>query len=108
MVQPTIAPQKQFASLDDFIKGQNNYYAHFLEGNWGQTRRNHPHFRRFQGLYPEMERKLRSEVTAARNQPGQQMPYTQLFESYKLMSQLVFADDPGVMQYSHPDMYLIG
>ena len=88
-----------------------NYWAHFYEGNtFGESKRNTPHFRRFQEQNPEMEKELTDAVTEARNKPIRSLgdlPLEQLFKSYPLMSQLVYADDSGVMQYSDQSMYLI-
>lgn len=107
MTEPKIVPQKQFESLEDFTDGQNNYYAHFLKGDsWGETRRERPHFQRFQNLHPELEGEVTRATGEARSKSGR-LPYERLFEAYKIMSQLVYADDKGLMAYSNPDEYLI-
>lgn len=111
MTQHQIVQQVQFETLEAFTKGQNNYYAHFLRDNpFGESRRIKPHFLRFQEQNPEMERELTDAVTEARNKSirkEEDLPLEQLFESYPLMSQLVYAEDPDVKEYSHPEMYLI-
>lgn len=111
MTQHQIVPQKQFESLEAFIEGIGNYWAHFYrENTFGESRRSTPTFRRFQEQYPQMERELTDAVTEARNKPirtKSDLPLKQLFESYPLMSQFVYSDDPEVMAYSNPEMYLI-
>ena len=107
MDQPEIVEQRQFASLEEFIEGQNNYYARFLEGNpWGESRRRHPYFQRFQELYPTLEQEVTRKTIEARATRSR-LPYEKLFETYKLMSVLVYAEDDGVKRYSNPDLYLI-
>jgi len=107
MNQPRIVQQKQFESLEAFIKGQSNYWAHFYKGNkWAETRRNLAHFGRFQKAYPELEEKTTRATCEARSQPTR-LPYELLFETYPLMSQFVFADDEWVSTYRKPDEYLI-
>lgn len=102
-----IVPQKQFETLDAFIKGQNNYYAHFLKDNpWGEIRRDRPHFRRFQDSHSGMEEEA-TRATCESRSSSTRLPYEILFETYKIMSQLVFASDEGVMTYSKPDEYLL-
>tara|TARA_Y100000294_G_scaffold177180_1_gene201743 strand:+ start:226 stop:552 length:327 start_codon:yes stop_codon:yes gene_type:complete len=108
MNQPRIMQQKQFESLEQFIDEQNNYYAHFLKGNdWGETRRNRPHFRRFQKAHPELEREVTRKTCEARFK-SERLPYEQLYRTYEIMSQLVHVDDEGVGIYSKPDEYLLG
>ena len=105
-----IVQQIQFATLEDFIKGQNNYYAHFWTGNsWAESRRIRPHFRSFQESHPEMEADLTKKVTeACTSEPPKRIPYEELFESYKLMSEFVFDDNPAVLKYIDPARYLVG
>src|SRR3989338_10970113 len=111
MPQPQIAPQKQFDTLEAFVQGMNNYWAHFFRGNeWAETRRNKPHFIRFQAQNPEMEQELTDIITpiASTTRKIKEMPLEtleRLWESYRIMSQLVYANDPGIMEYSEPSMY---
>lgn len=107
--KPKIVPQKEFESLEDFIEGQKNYWGHFLKGNeWGETRRSRSCFKRFQKLYSELEEKTTTATVQARTaEPPKKLPYKLLFETYELMSKLVFADDEGVKKYSKPNWYLI-
>lgn len=107
---PQIVPQKQFGTLDLFIEGMNNYWAHFFRGNeWAETRRKRPHFLRFQEQNPEMEHELTDKITKIANTTRRReyMPLETLWESYNLMSQLVYAEDAGVMGYSDPSTYLL-
>ena len=101
MAEHQVAPQIEFESLDDFIRGQNNYYAYFLDDcQFGKLYRTEKaNFRRFQEAHPEMEREVTcSTVLALRSEPRQELPYEQLWETYKIMSQLVFVDDQYVME----------
>ena len=105
--KPAIVPQKKFETLAAFSKGQNNYYAHFLAGNpWSESRRDHPSFIRFKNMYSDLEARATKATLEARSK-SQRLPYELLFETYPLMSQLVFADDKGVMACSKPEEYLI-
>ncbi len=109
MEQGKIVLQVQFSSLEAFVAGMNNYCAHFYRGNtWAETRRSRPHFIRFKEQNPEMERDLTDKVTAvmAATRKKEDLPLELLFESYGIMSHLVYADDSGVITYSHPEMYL--
>jgi len=106
-LQSRIVPQKKFESLDDFKKGQNNYYAYFLEGNgWGEARRILPCFKRFQDLYSELEKEV-TKATCEAVSNSTELPLELLYDSYNIMSQLVFTDDDDVMEYTKPDEYLI-
>lgn len=100
MDRPVIIPQIEFENLDDFISLQNNYYAHFLgDCEWGQLHREMSHFRRFQKAHPKMEREATSAtIQAVRRGPIQKLPYEQLWETYKIMSKLVFTNDEYLMQ----------
>jgi hypothetical protein len=108
---PQIVPQKQFETIDDFINGSNNYYALFLDDcDWGlEHRETYGCFRRFQAAYPEMERQVtRATVQAVRAGPLQKLPWERLWETYKLMSQFVFADDKYATHDGQPHReYLI-
>ncbi len=110
MPTPQIVPQKQFDTLEAFVEGMNNYWAHFFSGNeWAETKRNKPHFIRFKEQNPKMEQELTDKITPIANSTRRKenMPLDLLWESYRIMSQLVYPDDPGVMAYSDPSMYLI-
>ena len=109
MEQGKIVLQVQFSSLEAFVAGMNNYCAHFYRGNtWAETRRSRPHFIRFKEQNPEMERDLTDKVTAVMTttRKMEDSLLQQLWDSYNIMSQLVYADDPGVRRYSHSEMYL--
>ncbi|MBW2999525.1 hypothetical protein KY339_02530, partial [Candidatus Woesearchaeota archaeon] len=78
---PKTTPLVEFDSLGEFIKKQNNFYAHFYAGNdWGEHRRKRPYFKLFQSLYPEMER-LTTELTIKSKTAKYrtELPYTLLF-----------------------------
>jgi hypothetical protein len=110
MAEHQVAPQIEFETLDDFIEGQNNYYAHFLDDcHLGQLYRTKKvHFKRFQEAHPEMEREVTgATVRAVRAEPRQRLPYEQLWETYKIMSKLVFVDDKHVMRDGQPDKYFL-
>lgn len=104
MAEQEIIPQVQFESLDYFIKGEINYHSHFLKGNrWGESRREHPHFIRFKELNPELE----METTQATLKARGKLPYEILFETYQLMSQLVYVGDADAMEYNPSNQFLI-
>ncbi len=104
----TIVKQVEFSSVEDFTLNSANYWTHF-SSNYpaGLAHRIRPHFLRFQNTYPEMERKLTLETgdaleiqmkTGDRNGvlsfPKELQ--TKLWDSYKLMSQFVYIDDPFI------------
>lgn len=112
MVEQRIAPQIEFKSLEDFIRGQNNFFCYFLEDcQSGEVYRRTAHFQRFQRAHPDLEREVTNEtILAARNDPGKKwkrLPYNQLWEAYKIMSKLVFIDDPEVMRDGQPDEFFL-
>ena len=106
MAEHQIAPQKEYTTLEDFTRGQNNFFLHFLD-DWpvgNDTYRSKPHFKRFQEQNPEMERDVtRATIQAVRAKPRQELPNEQLWEAYKIMSKLVFVDDPDIMRDGQPD-----
>ena len=106
MANHQVAPIREYKTLEDFIRRQNNFYVHFLDdrrlGN--EVYRSTAHFKRFQEQHPEMEREVtKATVQAARAKPIQKLPYEQLWEAYKIMSKLVFLDDEYVMRDGQPD-----
>ena len=109
MAEQKGAPQIEFETLDDFIKGQNNYHIHFLDDfGFGKLYREALHFRRFQEAHPEMERDVTgATVRAVMAEPRQKLPYEQLWETYKIMLKLVFVDDEYVMRDGQPDKYFL-
>lgn len=110
MPQQQIVSQVQFETLEAFVEGMNNYPAHFYRDNpWAEIRRNKPHFLRFQEQNAIMEKDLSDKVTPVMSttRRKEDLPLAELWESYKIMSQLVYAEDPDVKEYSHPEMYLI-
>ena len=109
MAEHQVAPIREYETLEDFIRGQNNYYAHFLDDcKWGQLYRERPYFKRFQEAHPEMEREVTgATVRAVRAEPRQKLPYEQLWETYKIMSKLVFVDDKYVMRDGQPDAWFL-
>lgn len=109
MTEHRTVPQIEFESLDDFIRGQNNFYAYFLNDcEWGKSRRKTPHFERFQEAHPEMARIItNSTVEAVRAKPRKELPNEQLWGAYKIMSSLVFIDDKYVMRDNEPDKYFL-
>ncbi|MFH1424948.1 MAG: hypothetical protein ABIG20_04750 [archaeon] len=103
----TIIVQKGFRNLKEFIAGQNNFYAYFLKGNdWGEIRRRHPWFKRFQKEHPELEKALVKAVGKAVKERDE-YPYEQLFEAYKLMSEMVHSGDFKKGRYKEPSRILI-
>lgn len=99
MPEHQIAPQIEFRNLEDFTRRQYNYYAHFLDDcEWGNVYRAQAHFQRFQEANPEMEREVTLAVVRAVRAENRNLPYEKLWESYKLMSKLVFSDDKYVMR----------
>ena len=109
MTEQKVAPQIEFESLDDFVRGQNNYYAYFLDDcEWGINHRERPVFRRFQEANPQTEREVTgATVRAVRAEPRQRLPYEQLWQTYRIMSQLVFVNDQYVMENGQPDKYFL-
>ena len=120
MVNPVThkVEQRQFASLDEFIEGQNNFYYHFLDGAAEMTemKLERPVYQRFQAQYPEFCGELRRKATLNwQNYRSQKvkvgsvydyLPMEDLFKAYQLMSELVDRNDPYVMDVQPPDFYL--
>lgn len=103
MNEPQIAEQIEFESLDAFINGRNNFHFHFLDCWLSNTcYRIRPHFKRFQEQYPEIEESV-TRLTGEADKENSVLPHEQLWEAYKLMSKLVFLEDPYVMLKDNPD-----
>jgi len=109
MTQHLLAPIRKYHTLEDFIKGQNNFYLHFIDDCYiGEIYRKRPHFRRFKKQYPRMEQEITKEtVRAIRANPRCELPYKKLWEAYKIMSKLVFLDDEYVMRNGKPDAWFL-
>ena len=109
MAEHQIAPIREYETLEDFSRGQNNFYMYFLDDcGWGRLYRKTSHFQRFQEQHSEMEQKTRMvTVQAVRAEPRQELPYEQLWEAYKIMSKLVFLDDKYVMRDDQPDAWFL-
>ncbi len=104
MADLRIAPQVEFNSLYAFVEGSNNFQLHFFpNSSHGTVYRNRSVFLRFQKANPNMEK----EISEAVPNPKEEFPWRKLFEAYKLMSQLVFVDDPAVMRDGQPDRYYL-
>ena len=96
-----ILPVVQFNSLEEFRTGQKNYWGHFSDNNnWGRSRRNMPHYRRFEQSHPKLERKLTMAIGGkiiadADNSLSSivNAVIEELWQSYALMSSLVFKYD---------------
>jgi len=95
-----IVPQIQFDTLKDFIAGMNNFHNHFLDDcEFGKEMRERAYFKRFQNKYPELETELTKEtVRVRRSQEGAEYLFEKLFSAYKLMSQLVYINDPWLLR----------
>ena len=110
MVGHQVAPIREFETLEDFTRGQNNFYMHFRDDCYisNEIYRQNPHFQRFQKQHPEMEQETtRATVQAMRTEPRQKLPYEQLWDAYKIMSKLVFLDDKYVMRDGQPDDWFL-
>jgi len=106
MTDPKIAPQVEFKSLEDFVRDSNNFFLFFLPDCWASqsSYRTKEAFLRFQKAHPEIDREIsQATITAVRDDPTKSFPpkatpWEKLFDAYKTMSQLVFADDRYVMR----------
>lgn len=106
MVEPKIVSQHQFASLDDFIKNNNNFYARLVVDSACTKigRDDWPVYERFNHDFPELAAELREKMTMLnyRDAMGSDetwreiFPWDKLWEAYKIMSNLVYLDDPEV------------
>lgn len=94
MSEPKIVPQVEFEMLNDFVKGQNNYWHFFIEDSWlGQFHReNVEAYSRFEKQNSEFARDLMQKATRMYKE-YRQLPYEDLYRSYQLMSKLVYEDD---------------
>ena len=103
-MEPVKVPQVQFATLEEFIEGSNNFFSTFLNNH--RSRRNHPFYQRFRSLYPELCSFLEQEITIKNyNKPRipieKKWPWEKLWEAYSLMSELIYLGDPGVIDKDH-------
>ncbi|MEI7719497.1 MAG: hypothetical protein WCI72_06515 [archaeon] len=108
---PKIILQREFTSLDDFVKNSNNFYLHFVgDSGMGRLYRTKDAFKRFQKYHLELEQETtRIVVSDVRDTSLSKWhgPITKtetwekLIEAYKLMSQLVYKDDRDVKR---PDL----
>ena len=112
MEKPKIVPQRQFASLRDFIDRNNNFYGRIVVdsacsmitdervGDW-------PCYTRFVEIAPELALELRQEMTMqnygrAHREPWEDIfPWTKVWEAYKIISGLVYLGDPLVEGENH-------
>lgn len=110
MEEPVIVHQVQFASLEEFIEGNNNFFSMFFDNH--RSKRNYPFYQRFKQQHPELCNFLESEVTITRYRRWsipliEKFPWEKLWEAYKLMSKLVYLGDLGVRDMNHKS-YLLG
>ncbi|MBW2973924.1 hypothetical protein KY346_06050 [Candidatus Woesearchaeota archaeon] len=108
METPKIVPQRQFASLDDFIEGNNNFYARLVvdsANSYVKPERVHlwPCYTRFAQIAPELALELKQVMTmqnygrATQGEPWKEVfPWDKVWEAYKIMSTLVYLGDPYV------------
>ncbi len=89
---PKVIPQKQFDTLDEFIDGCNNYAMLFQIGG-EDYRETTPAYDRFKEQNLEFDSKLKQRMNEI-NIDNPKIPWDKLWDSYKLMSQLVYEDDP--------------
>lgn len=99
MEQPVKVPQVQFATLESFIEGGDNFFSTFLNNH--RSRQHLPFYQRFKQMHPELCELLEREITIRRYNRGsipwrEKWPWEKLWEAYKLMSELVYLGDPGV------------
>ncbi len=111
MVEPEIVPQIEFASLEDFVNGSNNFHRYFIGNTTPGPIEHNPYrnknvFKRFKEEAPELEKCLTVKITNIWVRKSQEdWPSEQLFEAYKIMSQLVYKGDPGFNSL-RPEFYL--
>ena len=113
MEKQKIVLQIQFASLEDFIDGNNNFYAHMIVdsacsmiideriGDW-------PCYGRFAKIAPELALELKQEMImqnygrATYGEPWEDVfPWAKLWGAYKIISTLVYLGDPFVEGENH-------
>ena len=106
MTEPLIVPQREYSTIEEFAEDSNNFFAYFLDDcDYGEMKRGKPHFKRFQEANPDLEEVITKEVVRCiRQTPRLKLPYPQLWEAYKLMSQFVFISDPYV-EVSDPTIF---
>jgi hypothetical protein len=107
METPIIVPQLQFASLDDFIEHNNNFYARLVVDSRNSYVKTDLHlwpcYTRFAQKSPELASELRREMTmqnygrATRGEPWKNVfPWVKVWEAYKIISTFVYLGDPYV------------
>ncbi len=97
MIEAKIAPQIEFETLDDFIKGQNNFWHYFIEDNeLGRLHREKVKaYSRFEEQNPELAQELMQRATRMHKE-NDELPWEDLYRAYQLMSKLVYEDDRHV------------
>lgn len=103
-------PMKQFATLEDFINGSNNFMLYFQEDNFlGDRYREKPVWTRFWCEDRQFARDLMERTTMMMNELFEKqktmtiskrdknaLPWEDLYKAYQSMSGLVAKDDPHV------------
>lgn len=115
MGKPIIIPQVEFKSLEDFISEQNNFWIHFvvLNGDTTNHYRERPCFKRYKKLNPEEERNLTESITQKSYSEANLTTETfkddwkNMWEAYKLMTNLVFKTDRFAMRDGKADKFYL-
>ncbi len=94
-----IVPQHQFASLEKFIDGCNNYFSIFFDNH--SSRKDEPFYTRFREANPVLASELESNMTLDKYNDWtveweKRFPWDKLWEAYKIMSNLIHVGDPYV------------
>jgi len=113
MTTQQIAPQKEFKSLEEFIQHSNNFYCHFIDYTpmSNTCYRTREAFIRFQEKYPDFEKDLTAKTVLSfqTKRSLKELPWEELFDAYKKMSQLVYLEDEDVTHRAKDiDLCLIG
>jgi len=94
MSEPNIAPQTEYKTLDDFMKGQNNFWHFFIEDSFlGRLHRDKVEaYARFEEQNPDFAKELMQRATRMYRE-NHQLPWEDLQRAYNLMAKLVHEDD---------------
>lgn len=94
----TPVPQRQYMNLEEFWRDQNNFHATFTNPTFGgDPLRMRKAYQRFQILYPDLDKPLRAKFAELREDGPPTLSdedRAEIFEAYKLMSELVDIYDP--------------
>ncbi len=77
MLESKLVPQIQYATVDEFRTGSNNFYFYFQEGQIGEMYRKREAYQRFEQQHPEFAKQLKEKCKKTSEEYG---PYCREYE----------------------------